>query len=348
MHILPFQGTLAQRRPGKARAGEVFERIESGFDGWDRNGDGKLSWSEMRRAVADPANQGRQAAALGTLYALMEAEQDGRGHPAFERDRLEDLAEEADPGYDDAYRLLLGKIEGSAHQLYTSELPDAFSIQQGVSPSCAFLSAMFGQARRDPALLREAITELPDGRLGVKFAGLDKTIKIAPPTDTELALYSGSGQDGYWLTCFEKAWGVHHGGRRLGAFEHSDAWPEDAIEAITGGQAGTARVPRHPTLEKGEVPAFLRPVQRELASNHIAIAWTNFEEVEQPGLVTGHAYALVGYDEDRGTVELRNPYGHGEPSDANGRALDGRDDGLFKLSLEQFSENFVKLAYQTD
>ncbi len=58
------------------------------------------------------------------------------------------------------------------------------------------------------------------------------------------------------------------------------------------------------------------------------------------GIADWHAYSVLSWNEDEGTVGLRNPWGRGEPVNENGKARDGRDDGRFQLSLEEFLQNF--------
>lgn len=332
-------------------------RITQHFDRWDRDDSGHLTWSELRQNAADPSIQGREAAALATLHALVRADASDRDlirMPSVDKAdvfnmQADYLDSEETPLADQYYRKYLGKLETASDDLFPhQQLPNGFNVAQGAAPSCGFLAATFAQTRKDPRVVQEALTELPDGRLSVKFPGLEKPIVIQPATDTEVAMHASAGPNGAWLTNLEKAWGTHTGKNPLAAFEKS-TWPEDALKAWTGGKATTARIPKNAKkVKKGELPAYLRTAQRELASNHLAITWTRFDDFSDKQLVYGHAYTLTGIDEDKGTVELRNPWGHYEPTNAKGQPLDGRDDGVFQLSFQDFATCFSHIARQTD
>jgi len=62
------------------------------------------------------------------------------------------------------------------------------------------------------------------------------------------------------------------------------------------------------------------------------------------GLVRGHDFSVIAYDACTQKVTLRNPWGQGEP-EKNGKALDGKDDGLFVMSLDEFRQNFYQITY---
>src|SRR5262249_43654367 len=60
-------------------------------------------------------------------------------------------------------------------------------------------------------------------------------------------------------------------------------------------------------------------------------------------LIRGHAYSIIGLDADTSMVWIRNPWGSDEPTDANGKARDGNDDGTFELALSDLNKNFDHL-----
>ena len=330
-------------------------RIEHNFDRWDLDDSGHITWSEMRKNIADENITGRDAAALATLYSLngqMMSERDLVRRPSIHKHDIADMttdylhAEET-PLADLYYNKYLGKLENASDDLFTDAIPNGFHGAQGTAPSCGFLAATFAQARKDPRVIQEAITERDDGKLAVKFPGLEKPVVIKPTTDTETALFATSGGNGTWLNTVEKAWGTHQAKNPAAAFEQS-TWPEDAIQAWTNGEVKTTRIPKKlKNYKVGETPHFLKTTQKELASNHLVITWTKFDELSNDGLVPGHAYTLSGYDQDNGTVELRNPWGKHEPN-KDGKALDGRNDGIFELTIPEFQKNFGHIARQTD
>lgn len=335
----------------------MLASLESHFDTWDADGNGRLAWSEIRRRVADPECKEDEAVSLATLYALVNYDASYRGlqrNSPVTYNRLYDLyydyTDDQDrPVADTMFQKYSAKLAESTDDVLPHILPNGYLGKQGTAPSCGFLAATFSQLIKDPSVVAEAIRKGEDGGLVVRFPGLDKDIDVAPVTDTEQALFATAGADGTWLTTLEKAWGTHlASGDALRAFEMS-TYPEDAIVAWTNGRATTTRVPENPApTNKGELPEYLRTATRELAANHVVVAWTRFDGLTKEGLVAGHAYTLNGIDYEDGTVSLRNPWGSTEPVGENGEALDGRDDGLFEFPLSEFHKNFGQIARQTD
>ncbi len=45
------------------------------------------------------------------------------------------------------------------------------------------------------------------------------------------------------------------------------------------------------------------------------------------------------------TVTIRNPWGKGDPLNAAGKPRDGKDDGVFTMSLDEFQQTFSDVAY---
>ena len=336
--------------------GEVLEKLNSYFDSWDANGNGQVAWSEVRERVANPECKEDEAVALATFYGLVEHDASYRGlerKPPVSFNRLQDLyydnaGDDNKPVADSLYQKYQAKLADSRDEIFPHILPNGFMAKQGTAPSCGFLAATFSQLIKNPGVVADAIKERSDGQVEVQFPGLKKPVVINPVTDTEQALFASAGADGNWLTTLEKAWGTHQaGGDQLKAFEKT-TYPEDAIVAWTNGKATTSRIPKNPEpTERGKLPDYLSTASREIAANHVVVAWTRFDNLTVEGLVPGHAYTLNGIDHEDGTVALRNPWGRLEPGDENG-PFDGRDDGVFEFPLKEFHKNFGQIARQTD
>ncbi|MCB9674322.1 MAG: hypothetical protein H6737_04350, partial [Alphaproteobacteria bacterium] len=63
------------------------------------------------------------------------------------------------------------------------------------------------------------------------------------------------------------------------------------------------------------------------------------------GLPDTHAYTVLGFDPAADTVELRNPHAKNEHDGPDGQPLDGKEDGKFTLSMEEFNRLFSNVAY---
>ncbi len=222
------------------------------------------------------------------------------------------------------------------------QMDDAMQGQVG---DCYLISALASVAHAKPALLEKAIRTNADGTYTVTF--YERKPNQTKPTPVEITVdgtfpQRAGGRLEYctprskgelWPMVFEKAYASWKGG----------------FDAIEGGMAAT-------TLEAltGKKPEFF-PVDASLgaadifaklkkgfASGAAVVALSKpWEPVEQ-GVVTDHAYSVLGVEEKGGKkfVTLRNPWGEREP----GR--DGRDDGIFTMPIEKFLTSFatVELA----
>lgn len=334
---------------------DIIGRLSHNFPRWDRDGDGKIEQHEFRDLVADPEITGRDAAALATLYSFADEEKDQRklkSLPSFSKQDLQAMQDEyfesdKTTKLDRYYHHYAKKLDGSSTELFQTGLPNSLSGAQGGTPTCAFLSVLFVQAHRDPESVKEMVSELDDGNLSVQFKGDNDPIVIAPPTETEQALYSKAG-DGIWLTALEKAWSVklekqrYPKRRKSRPYDHNAASTTRATYAVTGAEKVTrTEMPRScPSFKKGQTPSYMSAISDALAKDAIVTASCYRGENVLEGIADWHAYSVLSWNEDEGTVGLRNPWGRGEPVNENGKARDGRDDGRFQLSLEEFLQNF--------
>lgn len=355
-HNALFPRAQSEPKTEAPAEGEVLNKLNSYFDQWDSNGNGQIAWSEVRERVANPECKEDEAVALATLYGLVENDASYRGlerKPPVSFNKLQDLYydncdDDDRPVADSLYQKYQAKLADSRDELFPQMLPNGFMGKQGTAPSCGFLAATFSQLVKNPGVIAEAMREVDNGQVEVRFPGLQKPIVVNPATDTEQALFASAGTNGNWLTTLEKAWGTHLAdGDQLKAFEKT-TYPEEAIVAWTNGKATTSRIPKNPQpTPKGKLPDYLATASREIAANHLVVAWTRFDDLTVEGLVPGHAYTLNGIDHEDGTVSLRNPWGRLEPGDEKG-PFDGRDDGVFEFPLRDFHKNFGQIARQTD
>ncbi len=341
-----------------ARKADVFALIEKNFDRFDRDGNGGITWTEMRRNVADPNIRGKDAAALATLYSLAHDQAAERGvtrPPVVTIELLDELKEEREFALEEGeevaadlyYARYLGKLEKASDQLFPQGLPDPYQVRQGFGPSCAILATTVGQALIDPQVIKDAITEREDGKVAVKFPGLPKPIVVEPTTDSETALFATAGKNGTWLNHVEKAWGATQTRIPGAAFEQS-SWPARSIRAWSNAHAATTSVPSE--LEghrKGRIPEFLRGVSEALENERIVMTWTRRDDLDIDNLVVGHAHTVLDLDAESGTIKVRNPWGHKEPLDLKGRPRDGKDDGVFELTFQEYVTDFGRISLQT-
>ncbi|MBL8933052.1 MAG: hypothetical protein JNM69_00775 [Archangium sp.] len=228
------------------------------------------------------------------------------------------------------------------------------AIKNGVSPddalqgslgNCYLVSGLSSLANVQPDVIRNAIRENADGTYTVKFhkdsfLGLftrgQKELEITvdgdmPTKDGKTPLYAHGRDVGeLWPLIIEKAYAKLDGGyQRVGV----GGSPVTIWQALTGksgamtanaveGEGSLFRKMKNALDEKRPVAASTAPFLRDY---------------EGTGLAKGHVYAVLGVSEKDGQkfVQLRNPWGHGEP------AGDGKDDGQFSMPLAEFKKQFA-------
>jgi hypothetical protein len=226
-------------------------------------------------------------------------------------------------------------------------MPDGLKVRQGYGPSCSILSTTVGQALLNPQVVKDAVQQREDGKVAVHFPGLSEPIVVNRTTDTENALFATAGSNGTWITHVEKAWGQTQTANPKAAFEQS-SWPAKSIRAWSNAHATTTSVPESlPEYCRGEVPDFMKGMKDALDHGRIVMTWTRKGEREIGNLVPGHAHTVLGLDSEQGTVKVRNPWGRKEPLNEKGKPRDGKDDGIFELSLEEYLKDFHRIAVQT-
>lgn len=82
-------------------------------------------------------------------------------------------------------------------------------------------------------------------------------------------------------------------------------------------------------------------------AGRVVIAGINNDPLseDREGLPDAHATSVLSYDRETDTVTLRNPHGRNEREGADGQPLDGTDDGVFTLTMDEFNRLFSTVSY---
>jgi len=242
---------------------------------------------------------------------------------------------------------------------------DRDGLQQGPIGDCYFDStvAWFTDcfANSGQSFCQHAIRDNGDGTVSTTFYVQDYDgapifpVNVSVPTTLLtvngkiFGLHDRGGQD-LGPSLYEKLWAKFKGG--YGAI--AGGLPVDAMLAITGKPATLE--PIFLDSDPNDVCKMIADAQKHGEvmcadsyavdpSTHPSKDEASFADVR--GLLTDHEYTVFGVVEHDGKkyIDLRNPWGHGEPTDDGGKAKDGKDEGRFLLPVEDFIKCFMGFAH---
>jgi hypothetical protein len=241
----------------------------------------------------------------------------------------------------------------------------ASDVNQGRIGDCYFLSSMASIAKTHPELIEKAITQNADGTYTVKFhqpPGIGDVMRATgwggvggegyverflqkfgvKPSETHEVVIDGklpqdggsnpyvhNGQNELWPMLMEKAFAKMFGGyTAIGSGGEAGS----ALMALTGAPLD------HVALHKTGTDALWAKLSDASANGYPMVATTG-GSAPDPDVITRHCYSVFGTEEKDGQryVVLRNPWGHGEVG------KDGADDGVFRMTVEDFQKNYNAL-----
>ncbi len=335
------------RREG---AEELAERLKRLFPKIDKNKDGVLSNDELNEAQRDPSIRGKDAAALETLIrhkadimwlshdetdrgrnydqkgvTLKDLERLGKGDTS-EHDRVTGgrNAHFITQAVDD-YSGFQKRIGRQSTELFEG-MPDPNSVKQGQIGDCFFLAALVALCTKDPKAVKNMIKQNPDGSYTVTFPGRPP-VTVSALTDSEKALAARS--NGLWAAVLEKAYAKMTQG--------PTSMEPGFMGSVDTGLEPFSRQPAEAYFLSSTKPADLKKkLVDALKAGRLVEAGCMNPKLK--GLVAGHAYTVLAFDEKSDQLTLRNPWGDTEPGN------DGKDDGIFKLTFAEFMTNFFSLG----
>lgn len=280
------------------------------------------------------------------------------------------------------YDQCLKKIQKTDRDLFGSEKPLSIArCKQGPLGNCFFVSVVGGAIDRDPQSIRKMIEPKADGAGYTVTFGNGRKVEVGPLTEAELGISSTTGVDGVWLAVLEKALGTTR--RADSPSRHKMLSPTDAI--ARGGNTGSSitmltghtteritlkRKARKPELDQSDInqrriagtsaklelaadaeklaKSVRERVQAALAINRLVAAGTG-EEKLPPGISGKHAYAILGYDQEKDTLRIWNPHNNtrvvrGEPGLKTGYPTKG---GVFEMPVGDFVRVFNGVTIET-
>ena len=353
-----------------------------GFDAWDTDNDKSLTVREIEYAIASPDVKQEKAAAVVALRRVARS----RSNPvrAFTKDDIRrmsgmvvvddsadvsyDREESADndarpAGFDKFYAAALKRIQSTPRELIVGGVPKLDDFKQGRLGSCFCLAPLTALVYADPKEAAKMFKPSPDGETVTVTFGKNNPVKVTRITDGEIALATGTGNNGVWAATFEKAVGQMRAASR--ASENS---PTPLSIVSRGGSAGSMlsvltgntieRFSCRPWFEDSATPkAELEEKLRELRSlmksatleKRLMTAGTpSKKNLKVPSLSRGHAYAVLGYDARSDLVTFRDPHGQnftprGTPGLKNGYVI---KQGIFRAPLPEVVQFMGGFAFE--
>ncbi|MFN7135223.1 MAG: C2 family cysteine protease, partial [Myxococcales bacterium] len=240
-----------------------------------------------------------------------------------------------------------GKVEGGRLFVDGVSYDD---VVQGSIANCYMVAAFSSVAQADPKLIENAMKDNGDGTYTVRFYEKSGYSTMKPvyvtvdgdlPTNGTQSSRYAKGRDGkeLWVGLLEKAYAQWKGGyEAIG----NGGISGDVMTALTGKNYGYTST-SYSTPEQ----VFSR-IQQGAAAKRPMAAGTHGKDdgvdYTGTGVYAWHAYTVLGAVEENGVkyVQLRNPWGKSEHNPDG--VSDGKDDGIFKMKVEDFMKLYSGLT----
>ncbi len=226
-----------------------------------------------------------------------------------------------------------------------------FPIDQHGLDSCFLLAPLEALEKEQPGAMDKMIKDNGDGTVTVTFPGdPEKPVTIAKPTQGEQAEFT-NGKAGIIEKAFaeyvsklpeeeQKKYMEHPVEGKPTLIQHQldgGGFTDSAMSLLTGTEA--ARQPVKPMSEQQIIDSLTAATE----SHQLITIGTNlYAGGEGSGISPAHAYS-ASFDPKTNMITLTNPYKPGsldpaEPTGPDGSPVDGKSDGSFTLTIEQFKQ----------
>ena len=280
--------------------------VNENFAKWDRDHDGVLSSTEIKKTFQNPKCKGQEAAAITVLQRL-ETTHFSKKEPfeSFTLTQLTEMGTKGSANYkktNKSFQNVLKKIDEASPELYAHGLPQIDEIRQGGAVDCWFISVVGAMAHQRPEELASLIESNDDGSFTVHFHGR-KPVKVGRPSDGEVSAWNSNGGNGLWLQVLQKAYG------KIQLMNNSAKHDVDPIEGVVAqfGGPGGGQVEVLRLLTGHEVKSKqMKDWGKDLRPNLIdAFAKHRLVLVGVPG----HVMAGYSYDSKTDQFQIWNPWG---------------------------------------
>jgi hypothetical protein len=222
-------------------------------------------------------------------------------------------------------------------------------VVQGSIANCYMVAAFSSVAQADPKAIENAIKDNGDGTYDVRFfesTGYGRPMKeVTVTVDGDMPMLDGASQGKYgktrekselWVGVMEKAYAQWKGGYEVIG---NGGRSTEVFTAITGKSTSQSMTSYTPADQ------LFKAIQTATEAHKPITAGTHGKDsgvdYNGTGVYAWHAYSVMGATEEAGQkyVQLRNPWGSSEPGS------DGKDDGIFKMKLEDFTKLYSNVSF---
>lgn len=364
----------SDNRPTESlRSADLKRLYDKNKDLLDTDLDGFITKDEIEKATASQSFKDQDAQFVSVLKGNLEKLQtlsddefgfDNDGVTSKDIDAFNEIANRSDRteaekdligGIDGAFWQSGQKLKDANHELFADKENPLNSItfdavNQGGIGDCYFVSALSSLAKNNPQAIKDMIKDNENGTYTVTFpADPTHPVTIDAPTDAELSLYA-SGNKGIWPSVIEKAYGKYYDQNKTVS---QDGVPDGSLlhDGVRILSPGGVDIDLISYSSSSEIEAKMQqaikdgqPITVGINGNVLSLIKSGYDKTEQ-GLQRKHEYSVENYDPITKTVTIRNPWGRGEPIDLDGKPRDGKDDGVFTMSLDEFQRTFSDVAY---
>jgi hypothetical protein len=361
-----LQGDIKNDLPAYQGFSDFMKRYQANFAKWDSlsGHKGYLTSKDVDTLMQDPNIKGDDAAAVAELKTFESDLRDkpsGGMHPpdirftpsGYSVGGSAQTFQGQGGSVGGNYEMQRGALQQASHELFPDGQPDWNKVTQGQNGDCVLESSAISQDHVDPKKLQQMIADNHDGTYTVHFDGT-KPVTVQAPTDAELAHYGNAGSNGVWSAVLSKAYGTlnYQDGKflddNLTGREPFDgingSFPQQVMPYFTGHGTLTYDVPGLAQDGQLGMDGLRNGLVSATSSGRMALATTGDQPTTKDGLIGEHAYAVIGYDKDKDSITLRNPWGRslqGLPSDIT---QDPNHPGLLTMPLTRFAQNFQQVV----
>lgn len=365
--------TNLHKLKGEARAqlSKFQSYVLNHWNEFDQDNNGVIGFHEARETLADHSVKGKEqdyrfflANQFGTLASIY----DNNGIDGISKKEIQSLSKPGSFGkasfknrnqiYRAANYYLAGKssfvdskVSESAQNLFDG-VPDPMSISQGMIGDCWLISFMAGMTPQD---IQETVKPISADQAEVHLAGY-KPIVVDRPTKMQELI--GVKSNGYWGYAIQEAVrDVRPTDGPITSDPLNGGWQTEASNYIYG--VGGESCQFGHDFSSGDVAYMKEFYQNDITLNNArkpkevmdflvknsdkqlfaASELLGSDDQDLPnGVVSTHAYTVMGFDPKEGTVTIRNPWRK------DSLDKEGENDGIYTLSIEEFTASYCMVS----